>query len=120
MDLAFVLLYFELIGLTIAFLYVYISNRMDNRKTVFYIRKLICKKRVDDQWLIDYFQQHPKKIFKRNFPELYKIAYATNEYKKLNGLRKSGLVTEKEYQRRLEEILPLIDINLDLKGIICK
>ena len=84
------------------------------------LKRLIYKKRRNQQWLIDYFQQHPKKIFKENFPELYKIAYATKEYKKINMLRKRGFLSEKEYERKLDKILYLIDISLDCEDISYK
>ena len=120
MNTLFILLYFELTGLIISVLLVHLANIKENRKTVFFVKRLIYKKRKNQQWLIDYFQQHPEKIFKENFPELYKIAYATNEYKKINMLRKRGFLSDKEYERKLDKILYLVDVNLEFEGVICK
>ena len=73
--------------------------------------KQVFRKRGDKQWLIDYLQEHPDKIFKKTFPDIFNIAMATKEYKRINLLRKSGLINEKEYENQLEKILPLVDIS---------
>lgn len=112
MNVLFILLYFQFSGIIVSFLQSYIRNSIDNRKIITNTKKLIFQKRKNEQWLIDYFQEHPKKIFKQNFPEIYKLSVAIKKYKKINLLRKKELLTNKEYEKRLEEILPLIDISL--------
>jgi hypothetical protein len=78
---------------------------------------LIFKKRKNEQWLIDYFQEHQKSIFKRTFPEIYTLAIATKRYKELNALRRKEFLTESEYEKKLAKILPLVDISSGLNNI---
>lgn len=112
MNVLFILLYFQFSGIIVSFLQSYIRNSIDNRKIITNTKKLIFQKRKNEQWLIDYFQEHPKKIFKQNFPKINKLSVAIKKYKKINLLRKKELLTDKEHEKRLEEILPLIDISL--------
>lgn len=78
MNVLFILLYFQFSGIIVSFLQSYIRNSIDNRKIITNTKKLIFQKRKNEQWLIDYFQEHPKKIFKQNFPEIYKLSVAIN------------------------------------------
>jgi cell shape-determining protein MreC len=117
MELVLLLVYFQFSGILTSFLLFYIRNRVDGRQGILKTRKLIFEKRGDVTWLINYFQHHPKKVFKQTFPEIFKVAKAIKQYKKINLLQTEGLVTEKEYEKELAKILPLIDISEDLKLI---
>jgi hypothetical protein len=117
MDVVLLLVYFQFLGILTSFLLFYIRNRIDSRQVTMRTRKLIFEKRKNIGWLIDYFQEHPKKVFKQIFPEIFKAAVAIKRYKKINLLQSEGLITDKEYDRELGKILPLIDISEDLKLI---
>jgi hypothetical protein len=84
MDVLYFLLDIQFAGLMILFLLVYLQNRIYDR---------------------------PKKILKHSFSQVFKIAVASKKYKTINLLKKRGLLTEKEYEKRLKKILPLIDIS---------
>jgi cell shape-determining protein MreC len=117
MGIVLLLVYFQFSGILTSFLLFYIRNRIDRKQVMLQTRKLIFEKRRNIPWLIDYFQEHPQSVFKQTFPEIFKVAMAIKQYKKINVLQREGLVTEKEYEKELEKILPLIDITEDLKPI---
>lgn len=84
MDVLYFLLDIQFAGLIILFLLVYLQNKTYERS---------------------------KKILKHSFPQVLKIEVASKKYKTINLLKKRGLLTEKEYEKRLKKILPLIDIS---------
>lgn len=117
MEVLFILLYFQLSGLLITLFNLYLDNIIYKRALGVRTRKLIYERRKNEQWLIDYFQEHPKKIFKQSFPEIFTLAIATKRYKELNTLKRTGFFTEKEYERSLKKILLLVDIRWCLKSL---
>ena len=118
MEVIFILFYFQFMGVIISFINLYVEARVSKRAFAAGTRKFIFEKRNNEQWLIDYFQEHPKKIFRRTFPEIFKLATATKRYKELNLLRKKGFCSEREYDRRLEKIIFQVDITSSLNDII--
>ena len=104
MDVLYFLLDVQFAGVIILFLLVFIQNKIDDRK-------ISSKKKENLQWMLNYSEDQDKKIFKEASPAVFKIAVATKKYKTINLLKNKGLLTEKEYQKRLKKILPLIDIS---------
>ena len=72
-------------------------------------------KKENLEWLIDYFQEFPKSRLKYDFPESYRIAKAILKYKAINALKAKGKISERKYEKLLNDILPMIDIRSDLQ-----
>ncbi len=115
METLLVLICIQFIGVVTSFLIINLRSKIDEKRLLHNRYRSILYKRGNPQWLIDYFEEHPESSLKRRFPHLYKIAQATKRYKEINLLKAKGYISEKEYEGKLEEILPLIDISADLE-----
>jgi len=115
LSVLFMLLYFQLSGIIISLFLVYISKCENIRRGHLFTHRVIKLKRENTQSLIDYFQKHPRKVFKEIYPDIYRLAMATKKYKRINLLRDKGLLTDRQYERNLEKILPQVDISSELR-----
>lgn len=67
MEVLCILFYFQLSGIIISFVIVY-NDRIIYRKYLsITTRKLIFANRTNITWMIEYLQNHPKKVFKKYF-----------------------------------------------------
>ncbi|HRE52225.1 MAG TPA: hypothetical protein PK339_12435 [Flavitalea sp.] len=64
----------------------------------------------------DHIAQYPDStdILQKAYPQAARRAHATNRYKQIEELRRTGKMDEATYQVELDKILPLIDISKDL------
>ena len=95
---------------------VYCFIQSANKRKVFIAEHYNASKSQQNcEWLIDYFQAFPGSRLKHYFPDSYRTAQAIKRYKQINLLRKKGIISERKYEKKLKEILPLIDIKSDLE-----
>lgn len=59
-------------------------------------------------WLMEYFQAFPNSTLKEVFPQFYKFAISTKKYKELMRLKRKGLVSEKQFRREMQKLLPFL------------
>ena len=115
METLLVLIYIQLSGIIISFLLLFLRDKIERKRLLTNRYRSFIQRRHNTQPIIDYFEENPNSSLKRRFPHLHKIALATKRYKEINQLKAKGYITEKEYEGKLEEILPLIDINEDIE-----
>ena len=75
---------------------------------------IIEQRRETWNWMIEHFQQFPNSNLRYDYRHLHNVAMATKRYKELELLRRTGKISEEEYQLHFEQILPLINITDDL------
>jgi hypothetical protein len=116
MNLLLILILVQLAGILLSGICNYFVQRAEHKR-VMVARFYSCyTKNENDEWtwLMDYLQAYPDSSLKSLFPSSYKVAMATRKYKELNQMRKRGKISEREYEKKLRKILPLIDIREDL------
>ena len=115
MDTLLLLIYLQLSGIITNLFITCLRDRVENRNAVTDMYKWSTRKKDTAQWLVNYFEEHPQSLLKSRFPHWYKLGQATKRYKEINLLKTKGIISEKEYEGKLEVILPLIDISADLE-----
>jgi hypothetical protein len=63
------------------------------------------------QFIVEYLKKFPSSPLKNDYPYLFQVAQASKRYDELNLLRFRRAITDEQYQKELEEILPLIEIS---------
>jgi len=115
MEALLVLICIQLAGVILSFFILSLRTSIDRKRFFLNRYRSFVKRQEKQQWLINYFEEHPKSRLRRHFPHLYKVAKATKRYKEINLLRAKGYISDKEYEGQLEAILPLIDITSDFE-----
>jgi hypothetical protein len=110
MNVLIVLFAVQFTGIFLACIYVLLRTREEKQQISMDQFSLHSMSWSDDEWpwLMKYFQDFPNSSLKEVFPHFYKFSIATKKYKELICLEKKGLVSEKQFRKEMQKLLPFL------------